>query len=181
MKLYLLVFTVLFLSSCVKPIDIDIKETKLLFNQLKFLKIDRLIIPKKGTHPYMTRFLVVDSILYNDKFILRACKQSLIKEDLKYIEAQLASHTYNKWQQSIFDDLKVMSMKRIDSLSKPDPFINTPPFIKLSKPYFSKNGTYCLLLYSYYCGNLCAESAVSLYKKVSGKWEFVKSFDRRVS
>jgi hypothetical protein len=82
---------------------------------------------------------------------------------------------------SYFDDLKVVSMKIIDSLSQPDPYINTPPFIKLSKPYFSKNGAYCLLFHSYYCGNLCAESAVALYKKINGKWKFVKSFNRTVS
>jgi hypothetical protein len=49
----------------------------------------------------MTKFLVVDSVAYNDKLILSACGQSLMKDDLNYIEAQLASHTYNKWQQAI--------------------------------------------------------------------------------
>ncbi|SDQ01774.1 hypothetical protein SAMN05428975_6003 [Mucilaginibacter sp. OK268] len=173
MKLYFLVFASMILSSCVKPVDLDTKETKLLFNQISILKRDML--------PYKRKFLVIDSVIYNDQFILRICKESLMKDDIQYIKAQVASHIYIKWQQSVFDSLKVVDMKLIDSLSKPDPFIHTPSYIRLSKPYFSKKRDYCLLLYSYYCGNLCAESAVRLYRKVNGKWEFVESFGRMVS
>jgi len=171
MKPCLLVVSLIIFSSCIKPVELDVKETRSLFSQLYIFKQDS----------WHRNPLVIDSVYYNDGIILEYCKESPLANDIAYIKQQLVSRSLIKWQHNVFDTLKIVSRKQLDSLSKPDSFTNTPMHVQVSKPYFSRNKKYCLLCYRYYCGNLCAENAVNIYRKVNGKWRFVKSLMRVVS
>lgn len=48
--------------------------------------------------------------------------------------------------------------------------INSEKTYTLSKPIFLRNGSVCLFYYSYFCGPLCGQGNLSLYKKEKGKW-----------
>ena len=85
------------------------------------------------------------------------------------------------WCEGIFEKARIISGKKLQSLSQPDPFTMTPPHYRFSLPYFSKDKQTILIYYSYYCGNLCAERALRLYKLINGRWTYVESYQRVVS
>lgn len=49
-------------------------------------------------------------------------------------------------------------------------------FHYFSLPVFLRNDTYCLFYSDIYCGNLCGDGELVLYRKVNGKWVVVKSY-----
>jgi hypothetical protein len=85
------------------------------------------------------------------------------------------------WTNEIFDSAKIISRNYLDSVARPNPFMKTPTHYSFSLPYFSKDKNSFIIYYNYYCGNLCAEYSLRLYKKINEKWTFATSFFRMVS
>lgn len=85
------------------------------------------------------------------------------------------------WTSELFDSLVLISTDKLESLSQPDPFNKTPAHYKFSLPYYSKDKQTFIIYYDYYCGSLCAEYSLRLYKKANGKWTYIKSYFTMVS
>lgn len=79
------------------------------------------------------------------------------------------------WTESIYDSLAIISKNRLDSLTKGNKFEMTPANYSFSLPYFSKDKQSFIIYYNRYCGILCAEYSLRVYKKINGKWIFIKS------
>jgi hypothetical protein len=153
----------------------DIKE---FFSQLDQLKKKE----QAGFH-ISGRPLLIDSIEIDKKSFWETVKNEplLTKTDIEYIRGQLAADTPGTWRENLLDSIKVVPKSFVDKLTESDSINFTPPYIRLSKPYFSKDKQYCILFYSYYCGNLCAETTLKLYKKINGKWTIVRNYYQIVS
>lgn len=157
--------------SCTKPIDFDKTAAREFFTQLERL------------HHWNKTVFLIDGVCYDKKrFQKIISNESLLSnEDVSYINQQLLSSSYKVWGKDIFDTFEIVNKRYIDSVGKPDPFTQTPSYLRFSKPYFTRDGKYCFIYYSFYCGNLCAESSFQLFTKTNGKWTFVESYFTIVS
>jgi hypothetical protein len=117
---------------------------------------------------------VIDRI---EKFSTKIIKQ----DNIKYVIGELGQLQKGVWTNTIFDSSTIVPLKYIDSVSKSNPREETLPHYRFSMPYFNKDKTTFIIYYNYYCGSLCAEYSLRLYKKVKGKWKFIKSFYTVVS
>ncbi len=54
-------------------------------------------------------------------------------------------------------------------------------FHAFSFPIFIRNGTYCLFYSAMYCGGLCAEGQLTLYKREGAQWKAVQYYCQWVS
>ena len=161
-KLLALTFFILSLTSCGQHIQIDNPELKQIY--IDILKADSL----KG------RYFLIDSIeRFENKSIVQSVTTYVIvfPDDLKS----------GVWTANLFDSLIIISRGKLDTISKADPFTMTPTHYSLSLPYFSKDKKAFLIYYNHFCGNLCAEYSLRLYKKINGKWTFIKSYFSLVS
>ncbi|WEK68642.1 MAG: hypothetical protein P0Y62_12355 [Candidatus Chryseobacterium colombiense] len=50
-----------------------------------------------------------------------------------------------------------------------------------SVPFFNKDKNICIVKYSMSCGALYGAGKTSVYKKINGKWKFIRSFDTWIS
>jgi len=150
------------LLSCKHSILVDKAELKGIFQEL--------LIDESSTHNY----LLIDSIQDIEK-------KSIIQSDTTYTIANCDVVKNGIWTNEIFDNAKIISRNYINSVAKPDPFMKTPPHYSFSLPYFSKDKTSFVIYYNCYCGNLCAEYSLRLYKKINGKWTFIKTYFSIVS
>jgi hypothetical protein len=158
--------------SCAHPYQPDVKEMKDLFSQLE----DSVLTRK--------HFLLIDSTItgWGEMFKSPAKNDRILNaDDIDCIVAEMHNDKQNVWTNKVFDSARIVTQKQIDSIASPDPFMKTPTHYSFSLPYFNRQKNYCILLYSYYCGNLCAEESIRLYKKVKNKWIFVKSYFSVVS
>ena len=114
----------------------------------------------------------------------------LTSSEIEFIANEMKNTVNATWADSIFEKSKIVSSHYIDSLAKSDTsksdllslkLKHTLAYYKFSLPYFSKDENFCVLYYDYYCSSLCAETSLQLYKKISGRWRFVKSYFREVS
>jgi hypothetical protein len=85
------------------------------------------------------------------------------------------------WTDNIYDSLIIISKDRLHLKAKGDKFVMTPANYSFSLPYFSKDKQALIIYYNHFCGNMCAEYSLRLYKKMNGKWTFVKSYFSMVS
>jgi hypothetical protein len=161
------------LQSCKQETYEDVGEVKTFFSQL-----DDSILSKK-------EFLLVDSVenrkWWKDIFRNQIFDKELSIMDWNFIYGQMKGAKETVWTNKYFDSARIVSSKYIESVSKPNPFDDVPTHYRFSKPFFSKDGNICVVLYDKYCGFLCAETSLRLYKKHKRKWSFIKSFYTVVS
>jgi len=161
-KLVSLIFIGLSLSSCKHHILVDKTELKEIFTLLT--------ISENTPHQYY----LIDSIQYFER-------KSITESDTTYFKSNCNVVNAGVWTNEIFDSAKIISRNYLDSISRPDPLMRTPTHYIFSLPYFSKDKTSFIVYYNYYCGNLCAEYSLRLYKKINGKWTFIKTYFKMVS
>jgi hypothetical protein len=156
-KLLLLTFLAgLILTSCNQPVQVDTLELKKIYSDI--LEPDSL----KG------KFYLIDSIESFDKKVI-------VQSDTIYSIAYCDEIKNGIWTNNLFDSLLTISADKMHSISKSDSFKITPIHYSFSLPYFSKDKNSFIVYYNYYCGSLCAEYSLRLYKKINGKWTFIKS------
>lgn len=119
-------------------------------------------------------YFLIDSI---QDFKIKSIDQS----GIKYLIASSDIVNSGVWTNEIFDNAKIISRKYLDSVAKPNSQMEPPSHYSFSLPYFSKDKKSFVIYYNYYCGSLCAEYSLRLYKKNKGKWVFIKSFFSIVS
>jgi len=169
----LLFFVFLFLLSCThafKSNQLDIANTKSFFTQL-----DDSVLTKSS-------FLLIDTVQkeWKELFVRSASYQKALNdEDIKFIAEQFDNTPLKTWTNVVFDSARIVSEAYIDTFRKNTGW--TPVHYKFSLPYFSKDKKYCLLYYDHYCGNLCAEQSLRLYKIVNGRWTIIKTLFSIVS
>lgn len=86
------------------------------------------------------------------------------------------------WKSNQILGSKVISSKRIAKLFKNEPDKGWVKFNKrykdgfatFSVPLFSLDKNTCIVYKAGRCGSLCGHGGTSLYKKIKGKWTFVK-------
>lgn len=164
-------------TACTQSIRTDPNLIKGFFSQLDELRYNSTPGVYSG-RPFLIDSIVVDK----ETFWQIASNEPLFSaSDKKYIKGQLVADTLGVWSSNLFDNIKVVPYSFIDSAETQNKNRIRPPYIKLSKPYFSKDNKYCLLYYHYYCGNLCAETTLKLYKVINGKWTIIKNYYQIVS
>jgi len=159
LSITILLFT---LFSCGETIQINKSELNHIYDDI--LSTDSLT----------RKYYLLDSI---DKFETKAIKQS----DTTYFIADYGGVENGVWTDKIHDSLVIITEERLNSISKADPFPMTLPHYRFSLPYFSKDKQSFIIYYDHYCGSLCAEYSLRLYKLIDGKWTFVKSYFSLIS
>jgi hypothetical protein len=162
LKFLSLTFSVLLLSSCSQHIQVDNLELKQIYSDI--INADSL-----------TRtFYLIDSIESFDK-------KTITQSDTTYLIADCDEIKHGIWTDKIIDSIEIISTDKLRSISKREQFTRTPSHYSFSLPYFSKDKQTFLIYYNHYCGNLCAEYSLRLYKKINGSWTFIKSYFSMVS
>jgi len=109
------------------------------------------------------------------------------RQERDYISGEAKKPTIQSWTNEIFPNIKIVSSDTIRKIFKDyskehskgwDYFYSHigKSADGFSSPIFYKNYTYCLFYSDHYCGFLCAEGSLTLYKKEGNKWIEVKSF-----
>lgn len=161
------VFASIFMLSCTHSDDtfhVDLAEVKSFFAQ-----VDDSSLTKRS-------FLLVDTVQkeWNDLFVRNASYQKALSDkDIQFIAEQVDNTPAAVWTNVVFDSARIVSEADIKRFQKNTG--STPVHYKFSLPYFSKDKKYCILYYDYYCGDLCAEQSLRLYKKENGKWIVIKT------
>ena len=161
-KILLLTFFGLILLSCRQHNQIDKQELKQIYSDI--LTADSL----DG------KYYLIDSVERFDK-------KSITQSGTTYLIAYCDDTKNGVWTDDLFDSLIIISTNRLHIISKPDPFKITPAHYSFSLPYFSNDKKSFLIYYNHYCGNLCAEYSLRLYRQINRKWTFVKSYFSIVS
>jgi hypothetical protein len=161
-KLILLSFLTFLLFSCKQSISVDKSELKKIFTEL--------IIADS----VKTKYFLIDSIQNFEK-------KSIAQSNTTYLIASYSLANNGIWTNEIFDSAKIITNTQLQSISNSNPFTMTPVHYSFSLPYFSKDKKSFIIYYNYYCGNLCAEYSLRLYKYINGKWVFIKSYFKIVS
>lgn len=157
-----LTFSLLAIFSCRQSTQVDKSELQQIYYDI--LSADSLT----------GKYYLIDSITnYETKTINQS--------DTTYYIADCDITKNGIWTDNIYDSLVIISEGRLHSKAKGDQFVMTPANYSFSLPYFSKDKQSFIIYYNHYCGNLCAEYSLRLYKKIKGKWTFVKSYFSMVS
>lgn len=119
-------------------------------------------------------YFIVDSINHFEN-------KSIVQSGVKYFIEGSELVKNGIWNDGIFDGGNIISHKYLDSIAVTNPRMEIPAHYSFSLPYFSKDKKSFIIYYDYYCGSLCAEYSLRLYKKRNGKWTYIKSFFRIVS
>lgn len=168
----------LIFASCTQPIKTNPADIKEFFSQLAPLKFNL----SPGSHingqPYL-----IDSIQIDLNAIIKRVEKEPFfnSDDIDYFRGQLLADRAGIWSKELFNSIKIVSQTALDSIRKFGLHQSMAPYIRLSKPYFSKDKNYCIHYYDYHCGSLCGEIALKLYKKINGKWTFIKNYFQIVS
>jgi hypothetical protein len=161
-KLLLLASFAILQLSCNQHVSADQFELRQVFNDI--LAAESM----KG------RYYLIDSI---ENFNIKSITQS----DTVYTIASCYNINNGVWTNGLFDRLQIISRDGMHSISKADPLTLTPIHYSFSLPYFSNDKKSFIIYYNFYCGSLCAEYSLRLYKKMNGKWIFIKSYYSVVS
>jgi hypothetical protein len=161
-KLSLLTVLGLLLFSCNESISIDHSDLKQVFSDLT--SADSI----KG------KYYLIDSIQSFDT-------KSIMQSDTTYLIAYCGEIKNGVWTDSLFDNAKIISSDSLDFMATSNSLEMTPAHYSFSLPYFSKDKKSFIIYYNHYCGNLCAEYSLRLYKKINGKWTFIKAYFSMVS
>jgi hypothetical protein len=163
LKFLPLTFFVLLLTSCSQHAQIDNSELKQIYSDI--LTADSLT----------GKYYLLDSIENFDK-------KSITQSYTIFFIADCNDIKDGVWTGNLFDSLIIVSADKLRSISKRDQFTMTPAhYYSFSLAYFSKDKQTFLIYYNHYCGNLCAEYSLRLYKKINDRWAFIKSYFSMVS
>ena len=169
-KLLLLLVVVNFLG-CRTAYLPDTKDVKEFFAQMdngilsekKFLLINK-ITGDEGEHKHFKEYYARQDTI-------------LTELEIKSIVKAMAGSHKGIWTNKYFDSAKIVSKEYIDSVTKQNQNWTPPAHYTFSLPWFSNDNKFAVLSFEHYCGRLCGEWSVGLYKKVNGRWFFVKFYD----
>jgi hypothetical protein len=105
--------------------------------------------------------------------------------EIEFIKCKDSSNLPN-WNKNQFPNIKIIPWELISAAAKKNngwSSLSTEigRFHTFSYPVFLRNFTYCLFYSSVYCGFLCGEGSLVLYKYEGGKWREVKTYCHWVS
>ena len=149
-------------SACEQTVPVKINELQQVFKALD------------DGEPLKTKAYIVDSI---ENFSIK----HISEKKVVYRIAELKDLNNGLWSNIVFNNAKIVPKRFIDSLSNIDQYNRMPSHYSFSLPYFNKDKTAFIIYYNYYCGNLCAEYSLRLYRKIKGRWKFIKTFFAIVS
>lgn len=85
------------------------------------------------------------------------------------------------WKSEDFRNAKVVARNYLDTITRTEPFILRPSLYSFSRPYFTRDKEYCIMYFDVYCGLLCAEESINVYKNENGKWILIRRYVTSVS
>jgi hypothetical protein len=150
------------LFSCKQTIQIDKSELTQIYNDIL------------GADSLKSKCYLVDSI-NNFK------TKSITESDTTYFCSFCDDVKNGVWPSNLHNRLLPISKEKLHSISKTNRLNVTPIYYSFSLPYFSKDKQTFVIYYNLYCGILCQESSLRLYKKIDGKWTFIKHYSGFIS
>ena len=141
-----------------------------------FIKGDSIHTFNLESNPELNEILRDTLSIFNDTALFSVT-------DIQFIKAQLKTGQKFKWKSNGILGSNVISSKKIARIFKSGvdegwaEFNSkyTNGFATYSVPLFSSDKTICIVYKAKRCGGLCGHGGTSVYKKVNGKWTFLKS------
>lgn len=158
------------------------KETKQLLIDIKnnYLKKNSIILSTETKDPITIEFLKIEA----------KKDPTLFKEiDFDFINKQISSSKNFSWENLTLDSIQLINNSEIKLILKPysDSSCNVfrkkngSNFYKISYPNFSKDMHTCVIKIDHYCGPLCGNGGILIFKKLNNKWTFYKSLSEWIS
>lgn len=154
-----------------KPIDLKFRE--------KVIDNNDIIVEPPPPSPRGIIYLPQDS--------------TFTKDDLAFIKIQLKTNSnFNLDSNKINSKVEFIDAKKLKNLQEnyasPDDYwkkfkieFGDKCLRNYSIPYFNKEKSICIVITSISCGPLWGGGQTSIYKKINGKWEVIKTQDNWVS
>jgi hypothetical protein len=104
------------------------------------------------------------------------------KADIQFIKYQIQEAQSFRWESNRIAGSTVISSKKISKIFKKDidegwkkfNRIYGKGFSTFSVPLFTVDRNTCIVYKAGHCGGLCGHGGTSVYKKINGKWTYVK-------
>ena len=120
-----------------------------------------------------------------------ATKDTLLAQtDVDFIIKQVTQRKNTKWSNTVIDSAVLIRAEDIDSIFqsfKVDSgwkiFRKTygGDFYRMSFPYFSQDKQTCIIYIGHYCGGLCGEGGLKIFRRQNNTWRLIRTIGRWVS
>lgn len=163
----------------IKPTNEDIEFiNEFFFHNIKFSKNTIYKYQSKLNLYHLEQKLelfALDSVssLYSFSNKKRTKEKQFLKlssDERHFIKEEIQKFDSLKWGKNLIPGEKRLSIAK-----------SLTGGFSITKPIFLRNNTLCIFDYFYDCGNRCAESETTVFKKVNGKWEMWMIVYRLVS
>jgi hypothetical protein len=120
--------------------------------------------------------------IFNDTLSIFADKELFSSADIEFIKLQITAGMHFKWTANNILGSNVISSKEISRYFKKGVDSGWAKFnskykngfTSYSIPLFSLDKKTCIVYMARHCGSLCGHGALSVYKKVNGKWIWLR-------
>lgn len=107
--------------------------------------------------------------------------------DVQFIKSQILNAVGFEWENHKILASNVINAKEISKIFADGTYLGWSEFNKkykngfstFSVPLFSVDGKLCIVYTARHCGHLCGEGSTNIYKKVRGKWVWLKAVGTR--
>jgi hypothetical protein len=104
------------------------------------------------------------------------------KQDIDYFKIQIEAYRHFKWTSNKVEKAKIVSNSKLHRLYKN--YKNWDKFHKdcgesilgYSVPIYTCDKTKLVIYRSTYCGALCGGGQITVFKKINGKWTYLKNY-----
>lgn len=122
---------------------------------------------------YENGILLIDGVLKNDSII-----KYFNDADLKFVEKQYKNNIELLWKNN-FNKIKTLDSLVISKLDKQAYKTHKMEYYyhSISNPLFSINGKLMIIKINYFCGFMCSNQCVYLFKKKNKYWKLITEFN----
>jgi hypothetical protein len=141
-----------------------------------FIQVDSIHTFNLASNPDFDHILKDTSSIFNDTALLS-------NADIQFIKVQIKDGKVFQWKSNGILGSNVISSKTIARIFKSgagEGWIKfnrkyKNGFATFSVPIFSLDKNICIVYKAWHCDSLCGHGGTSIYKKINGKWTFLKS------
>ncbi len=107
----------------------------------------------------------VNGKLVRDTFIFSHTEKA-------YVDSCLIAFKTFSWKKEWIDDINFAALTLVDTDTISPPNYQRPSLYHIVPPIFLRKGTVCLFYYDYFCGGLCGQGILAVYKKENNSWKY---------
>ena len=141
-----------------------------------FIQPDSIRHFNLASKPDFDRLLRDSSDIFNDTALFSTA-------DIRFIKAQIQTGQHFQWKSNGILGSQVISSNKLARMFKNGPEEGWTKFNRqykngfatFSVPLFSLDRTICIVYKAGHCGDLCGHGGMSVYRKVNGRWTYLKS------